>query len=62
MPKVTEKKPKEAPPHIIDERRLKRGYRAMGKVNLSECAAGGGADLAEYEKWLKEITLKKTQD
>ena len=43
-------------PHTIIERRIGRGYRKTGKLNLAESesalSAGG---LAEYEKWLKEI-------
>jgi hypothetical protein len=61
MSKVTpEKKRKAAPPHMINERRIGRGYRAMGKINLSECE-NGGADLAEYEKWLKEIPVTENK-
>ena len=56
MPKKTPNRT-QAPPHMIKERRVKRGYRAMGKINLAECE-GGGSDIAEYEKWLKEIPLE----
>ena len=58
MPKQTPTNRKERPPHMIMERQLARGYRKTGKVNLSECE-GGGSDLVEYEKWLKEIPLEK---
>ncbi|MDR1094404.1 MAG: hypothetical protein LBL66_09690 [Clostridiales bacterium] len=40
---------------MIKERRMAENYRAMGAVNLFESDGGGGIDLAEYEKWLKEI-------
>ena len=57
--KSTPRKPKESPPHMINERRLKRGYRKMGKINIDLSECGGAGDLAEYEKWLKEIEIKE---
>ena len=49
-------KPKTTAPHNIKERRLRRGYRKTGKVNLAESEDSlMPGDLAEYEKWLKEI-------
>ena len=55
------KAPKEAPPHTIEERRAEQGYRRMGKINLAECESGGSPDLADYEKWLKEIPILKNK-
>ena len=51
-------KPTRDAPHMINERRVKRGYRKMGKINLDLSECGGAGDLAEYEKWLKEIGNK----
>ncbi len=43
-------------PHIM-ERRMKRGYRKAGSVNLTEAEQGLCAgDLCEYEKWLVKQT------
>ena len=47
-------KPKAPAQHTILERRIGQGYRKTGKINLAESSAGAW-ELAEYEKWLKEI-------
>ena len=42
------------------ERRLQKGYEASAAVNLEEAEINtGGADLAEYEKWLLTQTDKQ---
>ncbi|GHV01146.1 hypothetical protein FACS1894211_10250 [Clostridia bacterium] len=63
MPKAigtTPKEPTGLPPHKIKERQMKRGYRAMAKINLAECGCGGDS-LADYEKWLKEISTAENK-
>ena len=57
--KFKPRKPTEAAPHMINERSLKRGYRKMGKLNAELAECGDWDCLAEYEKWLKEIEIKK---
>ena len=48
------------PPAHKMERRMKKGYEASAAVNLKEAELNtGGADLAEYEKWLLTQTDKQ---
>ena len=43
-------------PHIM-ERRMKKGYRKCGAINLAEAKLTDNCDeLCEYEKWLVKQT------